>query len=156
MTKGEIEFLKESNAIGGVYDEDSLEQAKLAWEYIRDQPQLHPSNIKRTHKILMSGKLEKKYVGHYRDCPIFIDGREGASVSSLWIMVKEWALDTKKRGLTQQEITDHHVRYEHIHPFFDGNGRTGRIFMNWQRLKNGFPILILREKDKNMYYKWFC
>ena len=48
-----------------------------------------------------------------------------------------------------------HIAYERIHPFIDGNGRTGRMFMNWQRLKAGLPILVIKEKEKQEYYKWF-
>ena len=49
-----------------------------------------------------------------------------------------------------------HVKYEKIHPFVDGNGRTGRIFMNWWRIKNNLPILVIHEGKEQMdYYKWF-
>jgi Fic family protein len=50
---------------------------------------------------------------------------------------------------------DHHIRYEHIHPFVDGNGRTGRMFMNWERLKAGLPLLVIKESKKYDYYDWF-
>ena len=42
-----------------------------------------------------------------------------------------------------------------VHPFIDGNGRTGRIFMNWWRVKNGLPILVIKETARQEYYKWF-
>ncbi len=49
-----------------------------------------------------------------------------------------------------------HVSYEKIHPFVDGNGRTGRMFMNWWRLTNGLPLLIIHEGDEQYnYYQWF-
>lgn len=45
--------------------------------------------------------------------------------------------------------------FETIHPFNDGNGRTGRVLMNYQLLRLGFPIVIIRNKEKNIYYKSF-
>ncbi len=49
-----------------------------------------------------------------------------------------------------------HVEYERIHPFVDGNGRTGRMFMNWWRMKNGLPVLVIHEGEEQMdYYQWF-
>ena len=56
---------------------------------------------------------------------------------------------------TAEEIKKWHIMFEHIHPFEDGNGRTGRILMNIQRLKIGLPILIIYEKHKFKYYDWF-
>lgn len=53
-------------------------------------------------------------------------------------------------------MKNHHVEYEIIHPFVDGNGRTGRMFMNWERLKGGLPILVIHEgEEQQEYYKWF-
>jgi Fic family protein len=37
----------------------------------------------------------------------------------------------------------------------DGNGRIGRILLNWQRRYWNLPILIIKESEKEEYYKWF-
>ncbi len=57
---------------------------------------------------------------------------------------------------TNEDIKIAHVEFERIHPFEDGNGRVGRIVMNWQRLKAGLHVLVIREVDKLEYYKWFA
>jgi Fic family protein len=47
-----------------------------------------------------------------------------------------------------------HSRFENIHPFSDGNGRTGRLIMFIQALQNGgVPPLIIKER-KRAYYKY--
>lgn len=46
-----------------------------------------------------------------------------------------------------------HLRYLEIHPFYDGNGRTGRLLMNLLLISFGYPPIILREKDRVSYYK---
>ena len=73
-----IEFLKESNAIEGVYDSDSLKQAIYAWEYISAQDEITPHDVLRTHKILMlNQKLLPDEKGYFRHCKVYIGGREG-------------------------------------------------------------------------------
>ena len=44
-----------------------------------------------------------------------------------------------------------HHRFEKIHPFFDGNGRTGRMLMNFILLKSKYPPIILRKKYRTEY-----
>ncbi|MGH2087662.1 Fic family protein [Aerococcus urinaeequi] len=45
-------------------------------------------------------------------------------------------------------VLDTHIQFERIHPFSDGNGRTGRMIMNYSLLQQGFPPLII-EKEQN-------
>ena len=45
-----------------------------------------------------------------------------------------------------------HSIFERIHPFFDGNGRVGRLLLNFIMLKNNFPIIIVQNKNKRRYY----
>lgn len=44
-----------------------------------------------------------------------------------------------------------HHKFEKIHPFFDGNGRTGRMLMNFILLKNDYPPIIIRKKFRSEY-----
>ena len=45
-----------------------------------------------------------------------------------------------------------HVKFENIHPFADGNGRTGRIAMNYFLVKNGHPPVTIHQEDRKEYY----
>ncbi|MBU1179373.1 Fic family protein [Patescibacteria group bacterium] len=54
-----------------------------------------------------------------------------------------------------EKITKFHLEFEHIHPFCDGNGRIGRVLINYQLMQLGFPPVIIRDKEKAVYYKSF-
>ncbi|PIV68481.1 MAG: hypothetical protein COS07_03935, partial [Candidatus Aenigmarchaeota archaeon CG01_land_8_20_14_3_00_37_9] len=46
-----------------------------------------------------------------------------------------------------------HYKFEKIHPFGDGNGRIGRLIMNYILWHNGYPMLIIEYKKRRSYYK---
>ncbi len=157
MTNEQIlKFLQESNAIEDVYDADSLFQAFVAWEYLMKQDELSHGAILKIHKILM---LHQKHLkecdrGHYRTCDVRIgykticpDYRLVRNLMDEWIKV--WGNDLKEEWIKA------HVEFERIHPFVDGNGRVGRMLMNWQIVKLGHRIHVIEEKYKELYYDWF-
>ncbi|MEI6296542.1 MAG: Fic family protein [bacterium] len=54
-----------------------------------------------------------------------------------------------------EKISEFHLEFENIHPFNDGNGRIGRVLINWQFVRQGFPPIIVRNKEKSDYYDSF-
>ncbi|MGL4980636.1 MAG: Fic family protein [Fusobacteriaceae bacterium] len=48
-------------------------------------------------------------------------------------------------------VLEKHIEFERIHPFNDGNGRTGRLVMNYSLLKNDIPPIIITKDLKSEY-----
>ncbi len=149
------EFLRESNAIEGVFDEEALQDAQTAWDYLITQHRMTPDVVLETHRLLMVRQpLEDKYKGAFRDIDVFVGRKKMVSPHIVRMMVGDWCARTMHHNDVDAKAL--HVFYEHIHPFVDGNGRTGRMFLNWTRLnrtKEG--ILVIKNAEKSAYYEWF-
>lgn len=161
------EFLRESNAIECVYSPQALEDAKLAWQYAYKERNRIKSNeyVLTIHKLLMR-RLNREIAGRFRKCAVSIGGKIKSEYRYLDRQILEW---TKKTFVTDFDIKKKkdiwyrddltkvtHIEFEDIHPFADGNGRTGRILYNIHRLNLGLPLHIIHEgEEQEQYYEWF-
>jgi Fic family protein len=160
-----IDFLRESNNIENEWDDLSLQQAIYAWDTIVGEEEITPGIILKVHKILMLHHLRGDQKGYFRREPVYVGGREGKPWFVIPELVENWCARVNsfiKEKANSEDVVylekivqEDHVDYEKIHPFIDGNGRTGRIFMNWERAKLGLPINIIKNDEKQEYYKWF-
>ena len=156
ISKIEKEFLRQSNKIEGVHDAKSLEQAIYAWQHLLERSHISSFHTCRAHKILMLYQDLKEYEkGTYRGIPVYIAGRECPTTYgglNLDFAMQKWCEDADK---DLENWKKHHIEFEKIHPFVDGNGRIGRMLMNWMRVKSGLPILVIKASERQEYYKWF-
>ena len=51
------------------------------------------------------------------------------------------------------KIAKYHIEYENIHPFQDGNGRTGRLLINYELIKNNLPPAVIDVENRTRYYE---
>jgi Fic family protein len=165
-TKLEKEFLRESNAIEGVYDDDSLLQAERAWTFSKKYKRLTVGAVLKTHKILMlNQRLLPNEKGYFRKRPVYIGYSAAMNPKHIeeaiaeWLNEVNWNVGNKGCVTTvgvEETARRNHIRYEKIHPFIDGNGRTGRMFWNWERMRLGLPIKVIHEGvEQYEYYDWF-
>jgi len=144
-------FLKESNAIEGVYDKQSLEDAEKAWKYLLKFDKITTKELLKTHKILMTSQPLAGYGGILREVPVWIGDDIGKPAIAVPLFINEWIKKANRLGREKED----HIQFEKIHPFMDGNGRIGRILLNWQRVKKGKSVLVIFEREKEKYYDWF-
>lgn len=51
-----------------------------------------------------------------------------------------------------QRAATAHIEFERIHPFSDGNGRTGRLLINFEMLKNNLPPVVIDSNQRSEYF----
>lgn len=122
--------------------------------------------VKRIHSLVMSGKngageyrTVQNYVGdilhavHVPCSPGLVPaemkrwGEELAATPTGYVRADEQSLDKLFHSIAAL-----HIEFERIHPFLDGNGRTGRLLMSYQLMKAGLlPIDIRYARRKNYY-----
>lgn len=164
------EFLSESNKIESEYSEQALLDANQAWitGVLNFKEDFSIDLICGLHRRIMK-RLNPKIAGKIRKVPIYVGNSKGYREclkpelinERLTKLVKSWN-DTKNtlEGMSETAkivfIKQWHIDFEGIHPFEDGNGRTGRMIMNLQRLYLNLPLLIIHEGQEQFnYYSWF-
>lgn len=119
----------------------------LSSSFIKDLHYLIFANAKR-----VSPHLVRKPIGAYRDSEAKIAGYNvkltlphliSQEIENLLFRFPSNELDLAK-------IAEFHALYEKIHPFADGNGRTGRLLMSFQCIQNDYipPLIEYEDKDK--------
>lgn len=96
------------------------------------------------HQIVMRD-IDVSWGGRLRNGPVFIKGTRhtppnAALVSDQLDALVTWAGQSALHPVLVAAET--HFRFESLHPFFDGNGRTGRLLLNWQLLQSRFPLTV--------------
>lgn len=170
-----IAFTYNTNAIEG--STITLEEARLILEDkvapnkpIRDirETESHAAvflQMLKTQEVLSEKLLLKWHENIFRETKPDIAGRfrnysvrvgpyvapERSRVESL---IEQIVVFVKESTLNSVEVAARaHYMFEKVHPFGDGNGRVGRLLMNYILWKNGYPMLIIEYSKRKSYYK---
>lgn len=142
-------------------DETETLGAANAVEYIRKtKSRLDISLIKKLHLICF--EKTKPFAGRLRNVEVVIkDGRgnivhQGAPsgiLHKLLMNLAKWYENHKNKYPPLLLAALAHNEFENIHPFQDGNGRVGRLLLNYVLLSHNYPPINIRFKDRQRYYK---
>lgn len=130
-------------------------------EYIRtksDKKHLNVESILLLHKMLIGG-IDDAIAGRFRSKGEYV--RVGTHIAPPPEQVQgmmEKLLGEyleKESDFFLDTLAQFHLEFEDIHPFCDGNGRIGRILISYQLLCLGYPMIVIRDKEKNVYYESF-
>lgn len=125
-------------------------------DLVKEKAEITESVIKQIHSLVLADKPMDK--GVYRKIPVRIMGAHHEPVQPYLIEPKMYELlqDYKKddRNIAEK-LAEFHIRFEGIHPFIDGNGRTGRLLINLELMKAGYPPIDIKFTDRKRYYDAF-
>ena len=128
-------------------------------EYICGKPrevELSTEFILSLHRMLISN-INDDIAGRFRTKGEYV--RVGTHIAPAPEHVEQMIEDilneysSNLESFLMDKIAKFHLDFEYIHPFIDGNGRMGRVIMNYQLLQIGFPPIIIRNKEKKYYYQ---
>ncbi|MCG7337178.1 Fic family protein [Sporosarcina sp. ACRSM] len=141
------------------YEVDNHQQA---FEYvihsIRNDEKLSVPIIKNIHEKLTDRLQYDK--GQFKSKENYIKGAEFSTappeqVPQLMDQLIGNLNDRLETAATEEDllraILQTHIQFEKILPFSNGNGRTGRMVINYSLLQHDLPPLIIRKQDKNEY-----
>jgi len=115
--------------------------------------------IKKLHKICFEGS--KSFAGQLRSVEVVVRNsrgdilHQGVPFSQLHLALNNmisWYKENKNKFKPLVLAAIMHNQFEYIHPFQDGNGRVGRLFLNFVLLKNKYPPTNISLKNRAEYY----
>ncbi len=133
---------------------------KEAFDYVRvlvkENAPLTENIIKQIHYLVLADKKDDR--GIYRRIPVRILGAHHEPVQPYLILPKMEQLlhdYSADRSHIVTKLARFHIEFEGIHPFIDGNGRTGRLLVNLELMKAGYPPIDIKYADRITYYNAF-
>ena len=135
---------------------------KKAFDFILNyKKDISKKLILQLHKLVVQNTLRpelENQIGKYRTLQVYIRGAEWLPPKSEDVpkemgSLLSWYSKNKKVLHPLILAAYFHSAFETIHPFVDGNGRVGRLLMNFILRKHKYPMINIQNKKKHIYYK---
>ena len=126
-------------------------------DLVKNNVPFSESIIKQIHTLVLMDRPEDR--GVYRRIPVRIMGAYHVPSDPVLVpeqmenLVAEFAGNKKMHPIERAALF--HLKFEGIHPFVDGNGRTGRLILNLMLMQAGYPPVNVKYSDRKRYYEVF-
>lgn len=161
LTLRETKVVLEGITIGGKLVSEHLEvinhkEAIIFLEnLVNKKAEINEWDIKSLHQLILK-EIDNKNAGKYRLYNVRISGATQVPCDYLKVPEEMEKLIIKKEGWKNYHPIIRsallHGEFVFIHPFVDGNGRTARLLMNFEAMKDGYLPIIIRKEDRTKYY----
>lgn len=126
-------------------------------ELVNKDTSLTEFDIKSIHNLVLKG-IDNDNAGAYRKENVIISGAKHIPPESVLVpeqmeqlIIKYNSWKEKYSPLIVASLL--HGEFVKVHPFVDGNGRTARLLLNFEAIKNGYPPVIIKNEVRTKYYE---
>ena len=157
LSQNEIENIVKNNYLKKSLDRKEIlevENSIKAFNQItKGEFKLNQNNIKNLHKEIVNNlgiefgyKTKEIVVNNKKTCPPEKVKQE------MTMLINWWNQHQKEKENSFLTAIKFHQKFEYIHPFFDGNGRTGRLILIWMLQKNNYGVILFKNKNRHKYF----
>lgn len=147
------EHIHESNLIEGIDYPEEDKQSMRAWNDLKNKKIIKSADICYLQKVITLNQLVGPDKGYFRDLTrtnVTVGGYQAPAYEMVGSLMFNWVVD-----IWMNTPIENHIEFEKIHPFVDGNGRTGRMLMWWQEIQSGKKPTLFKHSERQDYYKLF-
>ena len=163
LTLKETKVALEGITVGGKTMREHLEAINhreaiiFVEELVGNKQSLSERQIRSVHQLILKN-IDDANAGVYRKSNVIIAGAEHVPPDALHVQSKmrdfvDWYRNESGNLHPVERAARVHADFVGIHPFTDGNGRTSRLLMNLELLKEGFPAAVLPVSKRLEYYE---
>ena len=125
-------------------------------DLVKNKSPFDEKTIKDVHSlVLMDRHLDR---GVYKSVPVMIGTFSPCQPFEVPVKMEQlmaaYAADMQRLHVIERAAL-FHLEFETIHPFIDGNGRVGRLLLNFELMREGFPPINIKFTDRDTYYACF-
>ena len=161
LTLRETKVVLEGITVGGKSLREHLEATNhrdailYVEEIVAKREALTEWQIRNLHSLVLKS-IDSEQAGRYRQENVVIAGASTTPPDFMHVAAEMAGLiDWYGHSADLHPVAraaQLHTRFVKIHPFIDGNGRTGRLLLNFELMRVGYPPAIIRKEDRLAYY----
>ena len=163
LTMSETKVVLEGITIGGKTMVEHLETINhrdailFIEDLVSNKEQISEWNIRTIHSLILK-EIDNKNAGRYRTENVLISGAKHIPPMHYEItdLMQELIEEYDNNWEAYHPVvraTLLHGEFVKIHPFIDGNGRTARLLLNFELMRNGYTPIIIKNEDRAKYYE---